>query len=201
MGSVPKQALTADLLRQLRTLNDTGINGAIEKVWGAFRESSADKQQQITKYKGVYGAGGSTPGDAPRGRVVFNRICAQCHSLFDVGGKVGPDLTGSNRTDLDYILQNMVDPNAVIPNEYRTSTIEMTDDRLITGIVKNQDNNALTVATANEVLVLPRKDIAKTEQSELSMMPEGLLDTLPDQEVRDLIYYLRQAAQASLPAQ
>ncbi|HAV63898.1 MAG TPA: hypothetical protein DCY13_16225, partial [Verrucomicrobiales bacterium] len=100
-----------------------------------------------------------------------------------------------------YILQNMVDPNAVIPNEYRTSTIEMKDDRLITGVVKSQDNNALTVATANDTLVLPRKDIASVTQGELSMMPEGLLDTLQDQEVRDLIYYLRQPAQASLPAQ
>jgi len=200
-GTVPKQALTADLLRQLRSLNDADVKAALEKVYGTFRESTADKQKLIDKYKAVYYAGGSTPGDAPRGRVVYNRVCAQCHTLFDVGGKVGPDLTGSARTDLDYILQNMVDPNAVIPNEYRTSTIEMKDDRVLTGIVKSQDQNALTVATANETLVLPRKDIAGILQSELSMMPEGLLDTLPDQEVRDLIYYLRQAAQASLPGQ
>jgi putative heme-binding domain-containing protein len=200
-GTVPKQALTADLLRQLRSLNDADVLAGLEKVYGTFRESTADKQQQINKFKTVYFAGGSTPGDAPRGRVVYDRICAQCHTLFDVGGKVGPDLTGSARTDLDYILQNMVDPNAVIPNEYRTSTIEMKDDRVITGIVKSQDQNAVTIATANETLVLPRKDIAEIIQSELSMMPEGLLDTLTDQEVRDLIYYLRQPAQASLPAQ
>lgn len=200
-GTVPKQALTADLLRQLRSLNDADVKAALEKVYGTFRESTADKQKLIDKYKAVYFAGGSTPGDAPRGRVVYNRICAQCHTLFDVGGKVGPDLTGSARTDLDYILQNMVDPNAVIPNEYRTLTIELKDDRVLTGIVKSQDQNALTVATANETLVLPRKDVASIQQGELSMMPEGLLDTLPDQEVRDLIYYLRQAAQASLPGQ
>lgn len=200
-GTVPKQALTADLLRQLRNLNDGDVKAALEKVYGTFRESPADKQQQINKFKAVYFAGGSQPGDAPRGRVVYERICAQCHTLFDVGGTVGPDLTGSARSDLDYILQNMVDPNAVIPNEYRTSTIELKDDRVITGIVKSQDQSALTVATANETLVLPRKDIADIFQSELSMMPEGLLDTLTDQEVRDLIYYLRQPAQASLPAQ
>ena len=199
-GTVPRQALTADLLRQLRSLNDADVRSGIERVYGTFRESTADKQKQIDKFKSVYFAGGSTPGDAPRGREVFNRVCAQCHTLFDVGGKVGPDLTGSARTDIDYILQNMVDPNAVIPNEYRTSTFELKDDRLITGIVKNQDQNAVTVATANEILVLPRKDIAKIQQGELSMMPEGLLDSLPDQEVRDLIYYLGQSAQASLPS-
>ncbi|MBI1178214.1 c-type cytochrome [bacterium] len=200
-GTVPKQALTADLLRQLRNLHDDQVNASIEKVWGAFRESSADKKKQIEKYKGIYYAGGSSPGNASRGRAIFNRTCFQCHTLYGVGGKVGPDLTGSNRGDLDYILQNVVDPNAVIPNEYRTSTIEMKDDRVITGIVKSQDNNALTVATANEMLVLPRKDIAEVQQSELSMMPEGLLDNLQEQEIRDLIYYLRLPNQAPLPTE
>lgn len=198
---VPKQALTADLLRQLRSFKSQEINAAIERVYGTFRESSEDKKQQIAKFRGVYYAGGSTPGDASRGRVVYDRICAQCHTLFDVGGKVGPDLTGSNRSDLDYILENMVDPNAVIPNEYRGSSIEMSDERLITGIVKKQDQNSVTVATANDTLVLPREDIVSLDQSELSMMPEGLLDTLKDQEVRDLIYYLRQPAQAKLPSE
>ncbi len=197
-STVSKQALTADLLRQLRSLQNAEVNRVIERVYGTFRESTADKQELIAKFKQIYYAGGSTPGDAPRGRAVFNRICAQCHTLFDSGGKVGPDLTGSARSDIDYILLNMIDPNAVIPNEYRTSTIELKDDRVMTGIVKNQDNQSVTIATANETLVLPRKDIAEITQGELSMMPEGLLETLPDQEVRDLIYYLRQAAQAKL---
>lgn len=198
-NTVPKQALTADVLRQLRNLHDQEVNASIEKVWGSFREISADKKKQIAKYKAIYYAGGSSPGNASRGRAIFNRTCFQCHTLYGVGGKVGPDLTGSNRGDLDYLLQNVVDPNALIPNEYRTSTIEMKDDRVITGIVKSQDNNALTVATANDLLVLPRKDISSIQQSELSMMPEGLLDNLPDQEIRDLIYYLRLPNQAPLP--
>lgn len=198
-GTVEKEALTADLLRQLRSLRNEAINDSIENVYGTFRESSADKQKAIEKYKRIYYAGGSTPGVASPGRVVYNRICAQCHSLFDFGGKVGPDLTGSNRADLDYILQNMVDPNAVIPNEYRTSSIEMKDDRAITGILKEQNRSSITVATANDVLVLPRDEVAEILQSELSMMPEGLLDTLKDEEIRDLIYYLRQPAQAKLP--
>ncbi len=198
-NEVPKQDLTADLIRQLRGLKNDELNKDLEKVWGAVRESSADKKKEIEKYRGIFRAGGSQPGDASRGRGVFDRTCAQCHSLFDVGGKVGPDLTGSNRSDLEYILENMVDPNAVIPNDYRTSTVETKDDRVITGIVKKQDENAVTVLTANETLILPRKEIAAIQQSELSMMPEGLLEPLNEQEVRDLIHYLRQPGQVPLP--
>lgn len=192
--------LTAELVRQVRNLKNAELDAQIQKVWGAFREASPDKQAEIEKYRKIYRAGGSTPGEASRGRAVFAKTCQQCHTLFDIGGKVGPDLTGSNRGDLNYILENMVDPNAVIPNDYRTSTIETKDDRVLTGIIKQQDDKSITVATANEMLVLPRNEIASTRLSEISMMPEGLLTPLTDQEVRDLIYYLGRPGQVPLPA-
>ena len=99
-----------------------------------------------------------------------------------------------------FILQNILDPNAVIPNEYRASTIETKDGRSITGIVKQQDDKTVTVATQTETLVLPRNEVQSQQQSELSMMPEGLLAPLNDQEVRDLVYYLSRPGQVPLPA-
>ena len=198
-GKIPRNALTADLLRQLRNLKNGEIDQQLVKVYGVIRDSAPDKQKEIERYKKVYQAGGSQPGDGSRGRLVFNKICAQCHSLFDAGAKVGPDLTGSNRSDLHYILQNIIDPNAVIPNDYRASTIETKDGRTITGIVKQKDDKALTIATQTETLIIPRNEIESDQQSELSMMPEGLLQPLSEQEVRDLIYYLGRPGQTSLP--
>ncbi len=199
-GKITKQDLTADLVQQLRNLKNPEVNDLLTKVWGVARESAADKLAEIGRFKKIYYAGGSTPGDAVRGRVVFAKTCQQCHTLFGTGGKVGPDLTGSNRGDLDYILQNIVDPNAVIPNDYRSWNIDMKDDRVITGIVKEQNDRAVVVVTANETLTLPRNEIAKMQQGQLSMMPEGLLTPLNEQEVRDLIYYLRQPGQVPLLA-
>ena len=200
-GTIPRNALTAEIIRQLRNLKNAGIDAELQKVYGVIRESSADKQKEIERYKRIYRAGGSQPGDAPRGRAVFARICQQCHTLFEAGGKVGPDLTGSNRADLDYILQNIIDPNAVIPNDYRTSNIETKDERSITGIVTKQDDHALTVVTANETLIIPRNELKSVSQTELSMMPEGLLQALSEGEVRDLLAYLRSPAQVPLPAE
>jgi len=197
-GRVPKRDLTADVVRQLRNLKVPEINDQVQQVWGAFREASADKKKEIAHYRAVYAAGGSTPGDAVRGRAVFARTCQQCHTLFDVGGKVGPDITGSNRGDLQYLLENILDPNAVIPNDYRSSTITTKDDRVITGIVKKQDQSSLTIATANEMLLLPRSEVQSTQLSEISMMPEGLLTPLSDQEIRDLLYYVSRPGQVPL---
>ena len=196
-----KLAWRTEIIRQLRNLKNPDIDADLQQVYGTIRESSADKKQEMERYKQIYWAGGSQPGDAPRGRAVFARICQQCHTLFDAGGKVGPDLTGSNRGDLDYILQNIIDPNAVIPNENRASTIEMKDSRSITGIVKQQDDKSVTVVTQNETLVLPRNEIESVQQSELSMMPEALLAPLQAQEVRDLLYYLSRPGQVPLPAE
>ncbi|MEO5803058.1 MAG: c-type cytochrome, partial [Verrucomicrobiota bacterium] len=199
-NKISSKDLTADLIRQLRSFKNDEANYQIRKVYGIVHESSADKQKDIEKYRKIYRAGGSQPGDASRGRAVYSKTCQQCHSLFEVGGKVGPDLTGSNRADTDYILQNMVDPNAVIPNDYRASTLETKDDRVITGILKTQDENAVTILTPNETVIIPRQEIASLKQNELSMMPEGLLDALAEQEVRDLIYYLKQPGQVPMAA-
>jgi len=129
----------------------------------------------------------------------LSRICQQCHTLFDVGGKVGPELTGSNRGDVDYVLQNVIDPNAIIPNDYRTSNLETTDDRVITGIVTRQDPNAVTIVVPGEELVVPRNEIKSLTQGELSMMPEGLLQAMTDEEVRDLVAYLKSPNQVPMP--
>lgn len=198
-GTVSAKDLTAEVIRQLRNLKDTEIETQIQKVWGLVRDSSADQQREIARYRSIYRAGGSTPGDGPRGRVVFARICQQCHLLFDTGGKVGPDLTGSNRGDLEYVLQNMVDPNAVIPNDYRASTLTTKDDRVITGIVQKQEEKSVTMVTANETVIVPREEIKSLQPSDVSMMPEGLLAALSDQEIRDLIYYLGRPGQVPLP--
>src|SRR5207248_10862547 len=83
--------------------------------------------------------------DPQHGRAVFAKTCMQCHTLFNVGGKVGPDLTGSNRADLNYILTNVVDPSAVIGKDYLVSIIKSKDHRVLSGIIKADDGNAITV--------------------------------------------------------
>lgn len=198
-GSIPRTDLTADLVRQLRSFKDADISRQITEVWGVMQDTSPDMQKEVEKMKRTYWAGGSTPGDGPRGRVVFNKVCAQCHHLFDSGGAVGPAITGANRGDLDYLLQNILYPNAVIPNEYRASTLETRDGRIVMGVVKQQDANGYVIQTATEQVKLPKAEVAKVEQSDQSMMPEGLLAPLTDQEIRDLLYYLGRPGQVPLP--
>ena len=187
-GAIPTGHLTADLVRQLRGHRDAGLNERVTRVWGVVRDSPAAKKQEIARYRKLLSAGG---GDAQRGKPLYDLICGQCHTLYGEGGKVGPDITGANRADLDYLLHNILDPNAEIPNDYRTTNIDLKDDRSLTGIVTREDAASVTIVTAAETFTIAREEIATRRQSELSMMPEGLLEPLDDRQVRDLIAYLR----------
>jgi putative heme-binding domain-containing protein len=198
-GTVPRSDLTAELVRQLRNLRNPDLEKQITQVWGVMKDTSPDMAKEVERYKALYWKGGSTPGDASKGRVVYNQVCAQCHHLFDSGGAVGPDITGANRSDLEYLLQNILFPNAVIPNEYRQTLVEMKDGRLISGIVKGQEGGTLLIQTANELVRVAMADIATREQAENSMMPEGLVAGLQEQQVRDLLYYLGRPGQVPLP--
>ena len=199
-GNIDAKLLPADVVRQLSAHNDPFVNKQIDKFWGFSRSSSAEKLDEIEKYKSVLvGVDSEHRSNLPNGRKVFNRVCASCHKLFGFGGDIGPDITGSDRKNLHYILSNIVDPNAEIPNDYRTSIIRMKDNRVLVGIIRDRDPKSITVITPNEGLSVAKSDVMKIESQNYSIMPEGLTRFLTDQELRDLISYLKAEGQVPLP--
>ena len=121
---------------------------------------------------------------------MFAKTCGQCHTLFGAGGKVGPELTGSNRANLDYLLSNILDPSAVIGKGYQAQIIVTDDGRVFTGIIRSDDRDSLTLATANDTIVIPKSEIVEQALSPKSMMPEDILKPLTEHEIRSLVVYL-----------
>ena len=115
---------------------------------------------------------------------------SSCHTLFDAGGKVGPNLTGSQRANLDYVLENVVDPSAVVARDFQMVIVDTKDGRTINGIVAAENEKSVTIRTTNEDVLVPKDEIEKRRVSPQSMMPEGLLEGLKPEEARDLIAYL-----------
>ncbi len=191
--AIPSADVPAETIRQLRNLNDETLNKRIEAVWGVVRDTPADRKALITEWRRRLA--NPQPEDLAAGRAHFNKVCAQCHTLYGVGGKVGPDITGSNRADAAYLLENMFDPSAVIPKEYAATKIDLLDGRVLTGIVKEETKTALTIVTERETLTIPIADIAGRKASAESMMPNDLTKQLKDGEIRNLIAYLRHAGQ------
>lgn len=195
--TVPRSDVHAFQVRQIVGFENEELTNRLREAWGEIRNSAADRVARIEQLKALVSGPMMEQASAGRGRVVFDKTCASCHRLFDIGGDVGPDITGSNRANLDYVLENVVDPSAVMGNDYRMMLIETDDGRLISGLVKKETDSALTVRTLNDTVVVPKAEIVGQQLSDLSMMPEGLLDPLDEQAICDLIKYLGSAQQVA----
>lgn len=181
-----------------RSLKDLLGNRFVE-VYGEVKSIGADREKQLTKYKKMLTPTALAKADASRGRAVFKKTCASCHLLYGDGGKVGPDLTGSNRANLDYILLNSVDPSFDVPDGYKMVTVVTTDGRLINGVVAEEDGTKLVLKTAEQPrVVIAKEDIEERKISDKSIMPDGQLDQMKRQEVIDLIKYLRTTEQVEM---
>lgn len=192
--------VSADIVRSMMNLNDAEVEKQISVVWGITRRTPAEKIKLIADTKKMLLTKSVTPPDLSYGRAVYQKTCAQCHTLYGIGGKIGPDITGSNRPNLDYLLENVLDPSAVIPKDYAVTIFEMDNGRKITGIVKQEVNDLVTVQTANEILILPKKEIESRRSSDVSMMPDDILKTLKENEFRALIAYLQNPQQVPMLA-
>jgi putative heme-binding domain-containing protein len=195
---VPRTDVHAYHVRQLASLGNEALTRRIQQEWGEIRETGKDKQAQIASVRALLRPAQLARAELSNGRRLFNKNCANCHVLFGEGTKVGPDITGSNRANLDYILENIVDPSAVLGKDYRMTVLSCSDGRVISGLVEKETDSALTVRTINETVVVPKADIEAQRLSDLSLMPERLLDSLQPNEIRDLIAYLASPTQVPL---
>jgi putative membrane-bound dehydrogenase-like protein len=198
-GRIPSRDLSADIIRQLRVLGDSAVDKRLGEVWGVVRELSADSTENIAKIRALVNAGGRAR-DLSRGRAIFAKTCAQCHTLFGAGAKVGPDLTGSNRADFDYVLSNVLDPSAILASEYKPWVFALKGGEIVTGLLVADEASRVRVATTSGNVDIQKGDILSREQSDASMMPNDLLATLEDEEIRDLIAYLASPVQVPLLA-
>jgi putative heme-binding domain-containing protein len=198
-GKVPPRDISAFNVRQMMALEQKDISDRLAKVWGSLRPASKDKAERLAQYKSLLSPTYIRTADISHGRQVFSRTCASCHRLFDQGGTIGPELTGSQRANLDYVLENLLDPSAIVPFDYRVTILETKEGRFLTGIIKQENDLTLTVQTQNDVVVIPKSEIESRNLSSLSLMPDGLLDKMTNEELRDLVTYLASPIQVSLP--
>lgn len=197
--TVDRADVSAFVARQLHALGDPRVSARLREVWGAVRDSPEAKREQIATLKARLTPGELSRANVSNGRLLFGRICQQCHVLYGEGGVIGPDITGSNRADLDYILANLVDPSAEIGRGYQMKVVATTDGRVLTGLIPERSATGVVVQTATERVVVPVAEVESETTSPLSMMPEGQLDAMTTDQIRDLIGYLRTTRQVPLP--
>ncbi len=190
-GRLARTDITATQARQIRTLDDPALLGLLTEFWGEVRDrSEIERDHAFETWRRRLSPESLSSADLARGRETYRMLCAACHRLEGEGGAFGPDLTGSNRDNLEYLLENILFPSAIVPDEYRLTTLTMKDGRVLGGVVVGRTEHTLRFQTESDIAPLDRRDIAREERSALSVMPEGLLDAVGQEEVRDLVAYL-----------
>lgn len=198
---IPADDLTAYDVRQIRSLESAALNERVGQLWGELRDSPAEKRQRIDQLKQQLTSERLASANLGAGRQLFNRSCAKCHRLFGFGEKIGPELTGANRNNLDYLLENIVDPSAVVSTNYRMTVFRLVDGRVLNGLELSRNDKTVTLQTQNEKVTLALDEVEESQLTSQSPMPAGLLDNLTAEQIRDLIAYLGQPSQTPLPTQ
>ena len=200
-GRINKIDLTAFVARQIHDFGNPDLQELLRQTWGEFRDSPAEKKQLIAQLKQTLTKDELAQADKSHGRVLFAKTCAACHKFFGEGQTVGPDLTGANRDNLDYLLENIIDPSAVVTADFRMSVLVLDDGRILNGLVLAETEKTLTLRTATETLTLERAAVEERRVVPLSLMPDNQLQTMTPEERRDLFGYLQTREQVPLPSE
>lgn len=195
-GKIPKRDIPAHVARLLRRV----VGNRFVDVWGPIDELSTDREAMFAKYRELLNEARLSKANVANGSKLFTKTCAACHQLQGVGGKIGPDITGANRGNLEYLLSNMLTPSAIIQDDYRMHIILTDDGRIFSGIPSEENDRTLKlhVADRTEPILLTKSSIESREIASVSMMPDGLLSNLSDSEVVDLVGFLQSVPAAAL---
>ncbi len=198
-GKVPANAISPFQARQIRNLGDESLTKLLTEVWGDLRETPEAKKAEFAKWEALLTKAKLAKADQSHGRLMFMAACGACHKMYGQGGAIGPEITGSDRRNLKYLLENILDPNMVVPADFRVSVFTLKDGRTLTGVIPERTERTLTVQTPAERLTIEKTQIVKQEQLAQSLMPEGLLAALGEENVVNLIAYLMGPGQVEMP--
>ena len=187
-GEIEAKQISRPEAQKLSAYRDSRIVALLQKHVGKMKSGTTDEQYAfVDSYRGVLREG---KGDPAQGRRAFQATCGSCHSLFGEGGNIGPDLTGADRKNSGFLL-DIIAPSLYIRPEYVAHTMELNDGRTLAGFIVESAEQAVTLLDlAGQRTVAAQEQIKKLEPSPVSLMPEGLLQSLSLQEVRDLFAYM-----------
>ncbi|MFN0080292.1 MAG: PVC-type heme-binding CxxCH protein [Prosthecobacter sp.] len=185
-----KKHLSSLQIRQMRNLNHAEVNALLDATWGKVNDSSEAAKASIAKIKQSYEAAPLWAFNAGAGAETFKQICAVCHPLNGVGGKLGPDLAGSWRNGLDYFLENIIDPNAVVGDNFQLHVLTKKDGSVVSGVIEQETDTAITARTVTESVIIAKSDLKDRQKLPVSFMPPGLLEALPERKTLELLKFL-----------
>ena len=150
---------------------------------------SKKRQEVIAAYQSSL----TLPGDLQRGRIAFRKHCAGCHQVEQHGHPIGPNLAAIKSRGRETILVNVLDPNREVNPQYLNYVALTEDGRTVTGMITSENANSVSLQRAESATdTIQRTEIEQLKSTGVSIMPEGLEETIDQQTLADIIEYLMQ---------
>ncbi len=189
-GHVARETVSAEMRERVRLVADAALMMRVDRLFGASSTATAGAlDQEIGRVTTLVR---DATGNLYAGRTLFEQRCASCHRFFNQGGQIGPDLTSFKRDDVASLVLAIVNPNAEMREGYEPFVLTKKDGTVLSGFVAAQDERQVTIRDmAGLSATVPRGEIAALHGMGTSLMPTGLLSGLSDQQIRDLLAFLR----------
>lgn len=182
-GVLPANDLDGEQLRRLTLHGDQEIRELASRVVTAPRP----RDETILAYRPSL----EDAGDFERGRGVFQRVCANCHRVGEVGHEVGPSLLSFRNRGAEALLVNVIDPNREINPQFLAYAIETIDGRQVVGMIDSETASSVTLRMAEGKLeTIRRSEIEAMRSTGVSLMPEGIERDVDVQGMADLLEFL-----------
>ncbi len=188
-GTTDREWLTPELSDRLLHDRDPQVRDRAQQWVGTTADPGTASRRTTAQVESILN---QKPGNPYAGEPLFQQRCAGCHRLFFKGGNIGPDLTAYQRDNLGTLLPSILTPSAEIREGYAYVDVTTTDGRTLGGFLADRDTQVTVVRGLDgQDVVLRASEIRSVEPTGRSLMPEGLLDDLNEDQVRDFFAFLR----------
>lgn len=186
-GAVKPGEIERDKKQLLLNHPNESVRAAAKKVMGS--DVASNRAKVVAEYQKAMA---SLQGDATRGKPVFQKICAACHQVGDIGKAVGPNLASTqNKTPAD-LLVNVLDPNREALPAFTTYTVVTDQGLILNGIIASESATSITLRRADNAQdVILRANIEELVSNGISLMPEGLEKDITPAQMADVIEFVR----------
>ncbi len=194
LDAVTEGKASAELLtdrqvnERIKRLRMPGIDQRVKKLTEGLSSTDEQLQHILTARKAGFLR---SPGDSQRGAAVFQKNCAICHCIHNIGAKIGPELDGIGARGLDRLLEDTLEPSRNLDRNFRQIVVELKDGTSYVGLRRGEEGQTLVIADATgQTIVIPQGDIQTRWFANLSPMPSNIATDMPEKDYYDLLAFL-----------
>lgn len=186
--AAPRLLLLPNITNKLTALKSSELNDRAAAITAKLLPANAILDALITDRRRAFAQAKTS---TERGQVVFTKHCASCHQIAGKGATIGPQLDGIGNRGVDRLLEDTLDPNRNVDVAFRTTTLRLSDGRVLSGLVRREEGSQLILADAQgKEFSVSKTEIDEQQKTPLSLMPANVGEITSADEFADLIAYL-----------